>query len=160
MVIAEAPLDGTGWAAYALAHPAATFFHQPGWLEVVRRTFGYRHASLLARRDGRVVGFLFARRLLGFFVALPFPLALELPPEFGWQHFPQRVVLIFKVKPALLLRNFDNHHRGRNLVGDLNKRLVKLAREIERRADGFARLCRRSADGKGGETRRKFHGPK
>jgi len=58
VAIAEAPLDGTGWAEYAAAHPAATFFHQPGWLEVVRRTFGYKHASIVARRGGRVVGFL------------------------------------------------------------------------------------------------------
>src|SRR6185503_6636376 len=58
VTIAEAPLDGAGWTDYSTAHPAATFFHQPGWLEVVRRTFGYRHASILARRDGRVVGFL------------------------------------------------------------------------------------------------------
>ncbi|HKO22010.1 MAG TPA: FemAB family XrtA/PEP-CTERM system-associated protein [Candidatus Eisenbacteria bacterium] len=58
VAIAEAPLDGTGWAEYAAAHPAATFFHQPGWLEVVRRTFRYKHASIVARRGERVVGFL------------------------------------------------------------------------------------------------------
>ena len=58
VAIEEAPLDGAGWADYAAEHPAATLFHQPAWLQVVSRTFGYQHGSLLARRDGRVAGLL------------------------------------------------------------------------------------------------------
>jgi len=56
--IEPASRDGRGWADYAAAHPDATFFHQPGWLEVVTRTFGYRPASLVAWRGERVTGFL------------------------------------------------------------------------------------------------------
>jgi len=56
--VVEAPLDGRGWDAYAAAHPNATLFHQPAWLQVVQETFGYRSISLRAQREGRTVGFL------------------------------------------------------------------------------------------------------
>jgi len=58
VTIAEAPLDGRGWDAYAASHPAATLFHQPAWLSAVQETFRYRSLSLLARRGDRTVGFL------------------------------------------------------------------------------------------------------
>lgn len=56
--VETASLDGREWSEFASAHPAGTVFHQPAWLAVVSRAFGYRHASLLARRDGVVTGFL------------------------------------------------------------------------------------------------------
>ena len=56
--ILEAPLDGRGWDAYAAAHPEATLFHQPAWLQTIQETFGYRSISLAARSEDRTVGFL------------------------------------------------------------------------------------------------------
>ena len=58
VAIAEAPLDGGEWGAYAAAHPEATLFHQAPWLQVVQETLGYRSISLLARRGERITGFL------------------------------------------------------------------------------------------------------
>lgn len=65
------------WDAFARVHPEATFFHRWGWQRVVRQTFGYRPAHLIARRDGRVAG------ILPLFVvpALPWGCALVSAPQ-------------------------------------------------------------------------------
>ena len=46
------------WDAYVAAHPAATFFHQTGWMKVVQDQYGHRSCSLRAEVDGRLGGVL------------------------------------------------------------------------------------------------------
>lgn len=46
------------WDAFVLGHPAAGPYHSFAWLEAVRGAYGFEQASLLARRDGQVVGVL------------------------------------------------------------------------------------------------------
>lgn len=64
--------------AYVAAHPAATAYHRPAWLEVIHRAFGHETKYLVARTSHTgVVGVLplvlFASRLFGrFAVSMPF----------------------------------------------------------------------------------------
>lgn len=56
------PVDGPEarqrWAAYVGRHTEGTFFHLPQWAEAVAGVFGHRDRTILARRDGEVVGVL------------------------------------------------------------------------------------------------------
>src|SRR5437870_3635150 len=36
------PLCDSRWATFIHRHPAASVFHTPGWLEALRRTYGYQ----------------------------------------------------------------------------------------------------------------------
>lgn len=72
------PLADPRWARLAAAAPAATVFHQPGWIELLRRSYGYPVAAAgVAGPDGELVAGLpvagVASRLTGRrLVALPF----------------------------------------------------------------------------------------
>ncbi len=54
----ESPADAAAWDAFVLGHPQGTFFHRTGWQRVLTRALPYRPVSLMARRDGRIVGVL------------------------------------------------------------------------------------------------------
>ena len=43
---------------FVLSHPEGTPFHETRWLQLVRTTFGFETQSLVAKRDGEVVGLL------------------------------------------------------------------------------------------------------
>jgi len=58
VVQAYADADASDWDAYVLADPHASFFHLSTWSKVVQEAFGYEPKSLIARRDGMVVGVL------------------------------------------------------------------------------------------------------
>ncbi len=65
------------WDAFALACPAATFFHRAGWQDLLRQVFRHDSHFLYAERDGHVVGVLplghVKSRLFGnALVSLPF----------------------------------------------------------------------------------------
>jgi CelD/BcsL family acetyltransferase involved in cellulose biosynthesis len=87
------PLADARWARLAESAPAATVFHQPGWIELLRRSYRYPVAAAgLAGPDGELVAGLpvaaVASRLTGRrLVALPFSdacpplLAPGAPPE-------------------------------------------------------------------------------
>jgi FemAB-related protein (PEP-CTERM system-associated) len=71
----DAPVEDA--EAYVLAHPGSSPYHQPAWLEVIRRAFGHATRLLVAERNGRVVGVLplvlFRSRMFGrFAVSVPF----------------------------------------------------------------------------------------
>ena len=74
------PLDeatAPAWDRFVAAHPEATFFHQSAWAGLIERVFGHRSLSMLAERDGAVVGVLplvhVCTRLFGSALAsLPF----------------------------------------------------------------------------------------
>lgn len=68
------------WDAYVAACPAATFFHQAGWLEAVQATYGHPARGLLARRAGATVGVLplsEVRSWLGGHALVSTPFAVE-----------------------------------------------------------------------------------
>ncbi len=44
--------------AYVLNHPQATFFHRPGWRQVIADAYGYRCFYRIALRSGAIVGVL------------------------------------------------------------------------------------------------------
>ncbi|MGH2570489.1 MAG: FemAB family XrtA/PEP-CTERM system-associated protein [bacterium] len=46
------------WDAYLDSRPESTFFHRSAWISAVERTFAFRRASIVARRDGRLCGVL------------------------------------------------------------------------------------------------------
>jgi FemAB-related protein (PEP-CTERM system-associated) len=48
----------TGWAEFVGQHPEATFFHQPGWLDVVRDVYGGGRCYVAAHEGDRIVGVL------------------------------------------------------------------------------------------------------
>lgn len=50
--------DATDWDAFVQESAEGTFFHRFGWREVIKRAYGHRACSLLARREGRIVGVL------------------------------------------------------------------------------------------------------
>jgi FemAB-related protein (PEP-CTERM system-associated) len=63
--------------SYVSAHAAASAYHHPLWLEVIRRSFGHETSYLTAERAGRVVGVVplvfFRSRIFGrFAVSMPF----------------------------------------------------------------------------------------
>jgi CelD/BcsL family acetyltransferase involved in cellulose biosynthesis len=58
-VIRRIAADDPRWAAYVAAHPAATAYHLPGWIPVLRRAYRFGDASLaLERADGTLAGVL------------------------------------------------------------------------------------------------------
>ncbi|GAB3289872.1 FemAB family XrtA/PEP-CTERM system-associated protein [Parahaliea aestuarii] len=50
--------DGPQWNDFVLAQDTATFCHRFEWAAVLKQAFGHRPHSLLAERDGRIVGVL------------------------------------------------------------------------------------------------------
>jgi hypothetical protein len=42
VVSAIDPLQDSRWSAFIASHPRASVFHTPGWLEALRRTYGFR----------------------------------------------------------------------------------------------------------------------
>lgn len=75
VVRSDAPVDRC--EAYVAAHPLATAYHHPEWLQVIERAFGHRTKYLTAESRGRVAGVLplvfFRSRLFGrFTVSMPF----------------------------------------------------------------------------------------
>ena len=46
------------WDRFVGEHPDATFFHRSAWPGLIERVFGHRACSVLAERDGAVVGVL------------------------------------------------------------------------------------------------------
>src|SRR5688572_8701366 len=82
-VVSDAPVvvreDVTAAAAeaYVASHPAASTYHRPAWIQVVRRAFGHEAKYLVAQVDDTIVGVLplvfFRSRLFGRFAAsMPF----------------------------------------------------------------------------------------
>ena len=58
-----APGDASRVDAFALETPRASFFHCAGWTRAVCDEFGHEDRSLVAERDGRVVGVMLPRML-------------------------------------------------------------------------------------------------
>jgi FemAB-related protein (PEP-CTERM system-associated) len=50
--------DKLQWESYVQKTPAATFFHQVGWQEVIERAFGHKTYYLYAESDGEITGIL------------------------------------------------------------------------------------------------------
>jgi hypothetical protein len=49
--------DGAAeWDAYVDAHPDSTVYHRYAWREIFGRSFGYRSAYLVVRKDGAIAG--------------------------------------------------------------------------------------------------------
>jgi hypothetical protein len=46
------PLRDPRWAQFVQVHPRATVFHTPGWLEILRRTYGYECFGLTTTPPG------------------------------------------------------------------------------------------------------------
>lgn len=57
------PLRDPRWAQFVETHPRATVFHTPGWLEALRRTYGYECFALTTNKPGSVLtnGMVFCR---------------------------------------------------------------------------------------------------
>lgn len=72
------PLKDVRWEEFLQQHPAASIFHTPGWLEALRRTYGYEAIAFTTSPPGhsltngapfcRITSWLSGRRL----VSLPF----------------------------------------------------------------------------------------
>ena len=61
MTCTVAELDASRWErweAYVAAHPDATFFHRPGWKNVIEKSFGQGTRYLCAERNGALCGIL------------------------------------------------------------------------------------------------------
>ncbi len=64
--VAQAPLtverarpdDAAAFDAYVDQHRNGSLFHLSGWSRLVEQTYGYKDLSLIARRNGRIVGVL------------------------------------------------------------------------------------------------------
>ncbi len=113
------PLEDPRWAEFVQRHPRASVFHTPGWLEALRRTYGYEpvvYTTSLPRAEltnglvfCRVRSWLTGRRL----VSLPFsdhcePLVHN--SEEGGFHGAKTFYLHrLDLRPSLdaLLRSFD-----------------------------------------------------
>jgi hypothetical protein len=46
------PLHDCRWQTFLLKHPRASIFHTPGWLEALRRTYGYEALALTTSTPG------------------------------------------------------------------------------------------------------------
>src|SRR5205085_2919409 len=57
------PVQDSRWAGFLERHPRATVFHTPGWLEALRRTYGYEPAALTTAAPGESLtdGLVFCR---------------------------------------------------------------------------------------------------
>jgi hypothetical protein len=72
------PIEDERWGRFLQCHPAASIFHTPGWLEALRRTYGYEPVAFTTSPPGqeltngtpfcRISSWLSGRRL----VSLPF----------------------------------------------------------------------------------------
>ncbi len=72
------PVDDPRWSEFLKRHPCASVFHTPGWLEALRRTYGYEPVAFTSSAPGekihnglvfcRVSSWLTGRRM----VSLPF----------------------------------------------------------------------------------------
>lgn len=51
-VLSLSPLLDPRWPEFLQAHPAASIFHTPGWLEALRRTYGYEPAVFTTAAPG------------------------------------------------------------------------------------------------------------
>ena len=81
------PVGDPRWSEFLEKHPCASVFHTPGWLEALRRTYGYEPIAYTSSpyggeiRNGlvfcRIDSWLTGRRL----VSLP---GLEKPGEVIW----------------------------------------------------------------------------
>lgn len=49
------PLNDLRWSEFAQKHAQATAFHQSGWLEALRRTYGYEPMALTTAAPGQVL---------------------------------------------------------------------------------------------------------
>ena len=47
------PLEDPRWAEFVQRHPRASVFHTPGWLEALRRTYGYEPVTYTTTPPGR-----------------------------------------------------------------------------------------------------------
>jgi FemAB-related protein (PEP-CTERM system-associated) len=77
MKISTLGADTTGWDRYIHAHPAATFFHQSAWRDIITRAFNHQTHYLIAEQDGAITGVLplaqVKTRLFGHtLISLPF----------------------------------------------------------------------------------------
>lgn len=50
--------DKNLWQQYVEKTPAATFFHQVEWQEVIERSFGHKTYYLYAEQQGQITGIL------------------------------------------------------------------------------------------------------
>ena len=49
------PLKDDRWPQFLERHNLATVFHTPGWLEALRRTYGYKASALTTSRPGEAL---------------------------------------------------------------------------------------------------------
>src|SRR5437870_3485850 len=52
MVYTINPLEDPRWAGFVQRHPRASVFHTPGWLEALRRTYGYEPVTYTTTPPG------------------------------------------------------------------------------------------------------------
>lgn len=57
------PLQDFRWPEFLQSHPAASVFHTPGWLEALRRTYGYEPTVFTTASSGEElrIGIVFCR---------------------------------------------------------------------------------------------------
>src|SRR3989475_9627397 len=57
------PIGDPRWPAFLEQHPGASIFHTPGWLEALRRTYGYEPLALTTSAPGEplINGMVFCR---------------------------------------------------------------------------------------------------
>lgn len=57
------PLRDSRWVAFLQRHPDASIFHTPGWLEALRRTYGYQPVAYTTAAPGQELtsGLVFCR---------------------------------------------------------------------------------------------------
>jgi CelD/BcsL family acetyltransferase involved in cellulose biosynthesis len=48
------PCSSDEWTQFIAAHPAATVFHHPAWMRVIRETYGYPMFAACLKREGRI----------------------------------------------------------------------------------------------------------
>ena len=75
--------------------------------------------------------------LLLLLLAQPLPLLLPLAPQFGRQHFEERVFLLVWIDIAWLVRHAHDDHGRRHVVRQFDEGLVQLPREVEGGAAAF-----------------------
>jgi FemAB-related protein (PEP-CTERM system-associated) len=52
------PADAAAWSQFVQRHPDGTFFHLPGWQQVIADSFGHRPYYILCERSGQITGIL------------------------------------------------------------------------------------------------------
>ncbi len=65
-IISRSTISAAEYTAFLARHPPATPYHLPAWSRVLRDTYGYADASLVATRAGAMVGVLPLARLRGW----------------------------------------------------------------------------------------------